>query len=123
MARNFKELYARMPEQARAEVEARVQQSLQTLALDELRAAMDITQVELARKLHTNQGAISKLEKRTDMYLSTLTDVIHAMGGQLELRAVFPSGRVHVLNLKRLKAKTRRARGASAASRQGALAG
>ena len=110
MARNFKELYARMPEEARAEVEARVQQSLQTLALDELRAAMDITQVELARKLHTNQGAVSKLEKRTDMYLSTLTDVIQAMGGQLELRAVFPSGRVHVLDLKRSKAKTRRAR-------------
>jgi hypothetical protein len=58
-----------------------------------------MTQVELAKKLHTDQAAISKLERRTDMYLSTLDRVIRAMGGELQCRAVFPGGEVHLLGI------------------------
>jgi transcriptional regulator with XRE-family HTH domain len=80
----------------------------------ELREAQDVTQVELAKRLGIDQGAVSKIEKRTDMYLSTLHDVIRAMGGHLELTASFPTGRVQVLvrrdNKQREKKRDRRPR-------------
>ena len=66
------------------------------MALDELREARDLTQEHLAKVLHVNQSAISKLERRTDMYVSTLQDFVRAMGGRLEIRAVFPDGAVRI---------------------------
>ncbi|MEK7838233.1 MAG: XRE family transcriptional regulator, partial [candidate division NC10 bacterium] len=56
----------------------------------------DLTQEHLAKVLHVNQSAISKLERRTDMYVSTLQDFVRAMGGRLEIRAVFPDGAVRI---------------------------
>ncbi len=97
MAKKFPELFERMPATAQRRVEAQARAEYDALALDELRAAMNLTQAELAKKLHTNQAAVSKLERRKDMYLSTLSGVVHAMGGELILQASFPSGRVHLL--------------------------
>jgi DNA-binding XRE family transcriptional regulator len=99
MARNFSGLRKKMPPQARARSEAAARKMIQALPLAELRDAQNITQVELARRLNIDQSAVSKIEHRTDMYLSTLSDVIRAMGGQLELTAKFPSGEVHILAL------------------------
>jgi transcriptional regulator with XRE-family HTH domain len=64
----------------------------QEMSLDELRIARQMTQEHLARVLGTKQAAISKLERRTDMYLSTLQSIVKAMGGQLRIEAVFPEG-------------------------------
>ena len=75
---------------ARARSERKAAAMIETMALDELRAARSLTQQQLARVLGVNQAAISKLERRTDMYISTLKDFIEAMGGSLEIRAVFP---------------------------------
>jgi DNA-binding XRE family transcriptional regulator len=50
----------------------------------------------MAQILGVNQSAISKIEKRTDMYLSTLRSYVEAMGGSLEIQAVFPEGAVRV---------------------------
>jgi transcriptional regulator with XRE-family HTH domain len=66
------------------------------MALNELRAALDITQEHLAKILRVRQAAISKMERRTDMYVSTLADFIKAMGGTLEISAQFPQGRVSI---------------------------
>ena len=99
MARNFSELRKKMSPQARARSEAAARTMIQALPLAELRDAQNITQVELAKRLNIDQSAVSKIEHRTDMYLSTLSDVIRAMGGQLELTAKFPSGEVHILAL------------------------
>ena len=99
MARNFQELRNKMDPQARARSEAAARKMIQALPLAELRDAQNITQVELAKRLHIDQSAVSKIEHRADMYLSTLSDVIRAMGGQLELRARFPSGEVHIVTL------------------------
>jgi transcriptional regulator with XRE-family HTH domain len=66
------------------------------MALDELRAARKITQEHLAKILRVKQSSISKMEHRTDMYLSTLADFIRAMGGKLEIRAVFADGIVKI---------------------------
>jgi len=56
-----------------------------------------MTQQQLAKILNTNQAAVSKLERRADMYLSTLRGFIKAMGGDLEIRAVFPDTGVIVI--------------------------
>lgn len=85
---------------ARKRVEERANAEYQALALSELRQAQDLTQVELAKKLGIDQGAVSKIESRTDMYLSTLRNVIAAMGGKLELTAHFPSGKAHVVQFR-----------------------
>jgi DNA-binding XRE family transcriptional regulator len=99
MTRNFNELRNKMSRQARARSEAAARETIQALPLAELRDAQNITQVELAKRLNIDQSAVSKIEHRTDMYLSTLSDVIRAMGGQLELTARFPGGDVHILAL------------------------
>ena len=52
----------------------------------------------LAGVLHVQQPSIAKMEKRTDMYLSTLRSHIEAMGGELEIVARFPDGSVKISN-------------------------
>jgi transcriptional regulator with XRE-family HTH domain len=94
MARNFKELREKMDPVRRARVEKRVQETLKAMPLDELRAARELTQVQLAQVLQVSQGAVSKVERRTDMYISTLRSYVRAIGGDLQIRAVFPEGEV-----------------------------
>jgi DNA-binding XRE family transcriptional regulator len=67
------------------------------MALDELREAREMTQNHLAKILGINQAAVSKMERRTDMYVSTLCDFIRTMGGgKLEIVAKFPGGNVRI---------------------------
>ena len=96
MAKNFKELQARMSPEARARAQAKAERMERELALDELREAMRLTQEALAERLHVNQAAISKVERRADMMISTLRKYIEAMGGQLEIRAIMPDGDVKI---------------------------
>ncbi len=65
---------------------------LAAFELNELRRARKLTQEELARRLGTRQGNVSKLERRTDVRVSTLRDVVEAMGGELRITAHFPDG-------------------------------
>lgn len=69
---------------------------LKDMALDELRTARQMTQEHLAETLGVKQAAISRMERRTDVYISTLSKYIEAMGGELEIRAVFPEGKVRI---------------------------
>lgn len=96
MAKNFKELQAKMSPAARARSEAKAEQMLSEMALDELRVALDLTQEQLAEALHIKQAAVSKMERRSDMFISTLRKIIEAMGGQLEMRAILPDGAVRI---------------------------
>jgi transcriptional regulator with XRE-family HTH domain len=96
MAKNFKELQARMSPAARARSEAKAKRMIREMALDELRAALDLTQEQLAEVLHVRQAAISKVERRSDMFISTLRKIIEAMGGELEIRAILPGGVVRI---------------------------
>ena len=63
-----------------------------------------MTQRRLAELLEMDQGNVSKLEQRTDLYLSTLRSYVEAMGGALEIRAVFPDGAVKIDLLNKLSA-------------------
>ena len=66
--------------------------------MHELRQARGLSQQVLASLLKVQQPAIAKLERRTDMYLSTLRSHIEAMGGELEIVARFPDGSVRITN-------------------------
>ena len=85
-----------MSPEGRARNEAAAAKMIDEMALDELREARDLTQEQLARLLRVNQAAVSKMERRADMYITTLQGVIKAMGGRLEIRAVFPNGVVRI---------------------------
>jgi len=97
MTRNFRELQSKMSPERRARVENRVRKAIQEMALDELRSARQLTQSELADVLKVDQGSISKLERRTDMYISTLRRYVEAMGGSLQIRAVFPEEKSQII--------------------------
>lgn len=62
------------------------------MTMRELRKARGITQVEMAKVLGVKQEQVSRIEKRTDLHLSTLKRSIEAMGGELILTAKFPDG-------------------------------
>jgi ribosome-binding protein aMBF1 (putative translation factor) len=102
MAKNFRQLEMKMGPERRAKVAARVEALLRDMPLDELREARAMTQERLAKILNVNQSAISKMERRADMYVSTLQDFVKAMGGQLEIRAVFPDGTVPITQFSEL---------------------
>lgn len=98
MAKKFAELRKRMSPQARRQSAASAQQMLEEMPLYELRQARGLSQQQLAEKLRVQQPAIAKLERRTDMYLSTLRHHVEAMGGELEVIARFPDGTVKIRN-------------------------
>jgi DNA-binding XRE family transcriptional regulator len=92
----WKELESKMSPAARKESEDLLREHIRKMPLHELRAARRLTQQQLAQTMDMTQAAVSQLENRTDLYLSTLRNFIEAMGGSLEMHAVFPDGRVEV---------------------------
>ncbi|MBI4544389.1 MAG: XRE family transcriptional regulator [Gemmatimonadetes bacterium] len=96
MARKYSELRAKLPRkiQDRAERQARV--LLADMALPQLRASRGVTQEELARRLGLRQSNVSAMERRLDVHVSTLCDLVEALGGKLELIARFPDGDVRI---------------------------
>jgi DNA-binding XRE family transcriptional regulator len=104
MAKKFSDLRAKMSPEAIARSEAKAQAMLAEMPLQELRQARGLSQKMLAEVLHVQQPSIAKMEKRADMYLSTLRSHIEAMGGQLEIIARFPDGSVKISNLTDLAA-------------------
>jgi transcriptional regulator with XRE-family HTH domain len=75
----------------RKKVAARAAQLIaEEMTLQELRRARKLTQVRMAKALGISQDGISKLEKRSDLLLSTLRKTVEAMGGSLSLVAEFP---------------------------------
>ena len=88
MARNLDEILDALPKERRAAIEHR---AAELATLKDLRQAMQKTQVDLAAALHIGQDSVSRLEKRSDMLLSTLRGYIESMGGRLEIVARFPN--------------------------------
>lgn len=99
MAKKFSELRARMSPESQARAEAGTKEMLAEMPLHELRQARGLTQKNLAELLNIQQPSIAKLERRTDMYISTLRSHIEAMGGELEIVARFPEGFVKITRL------------------------
>jgi predicted XRE-type DNA-binding protein len=94
----WQELENKMTVESRERVNKMVGKAVAEMPLEELRNARGLSQTMLAEALGIQQPAVSKLEKRTDMYISTLRSHIEAMGGKLEIIASFPEGSVRILN-------------------------
>lgn len=101
--RKFRELVQRMPAARQQKIASRVQQSLAAMPLEEVRKARQMTQAKLAAALGVNQGEVSKIEHRTDIYLSTLASYVEALGGKLEIRAVFPDREMQITQFEELQ--------------------
>ncbi|MGP9627788.1 XRE family transcriptional regulator [Halomonas sp. AOP42-A1-22] len=99
MANKFSQLRANMSPEAQAMARAKTEELIAEMPLQELRLARTLSQKAIAEVLHVSQARVSKMEKRTDMYLSTLRTHIEAMGGSLDLIANFPEGKVKITNL------------------------
>ena len=91
MPRTIDRIIAELPKSERAKIEARARELIdEEMSLQDLRKAVGKTQTAIAKRLKVGQDAVSKLEARSDMYISTLRNVLKAMGGELELIARFP---------------------------------
>ena len=102
MTKIFSELRAQMSPAAQARTDAKAIAMLAEMPLSELRQARGLSQKMLAEILHVQQPSIAKMEKRTDMYLSTLRSHIQAMGGELDIIARFAEGTVKINNFAEL---------------------
>ena len=97
--KNFRELEASMGQERIAASNARVEKLIKEMPLKRLREARHLTQEHLANILAVDQSAISQMERRADMYVSTLAAFVKALGGELELRAVFADGEARITGL------------------------
>jgi len=107
MARKWREFR----KQRSAEREARIQERISresariNYSLAQLRMARNYTQARLAEVLDRPQNAVSKVEHRADVYISTLRSYIEAMGGRLEIRALFPDAEVVITQFQDIEAE------------------
>jgi DNA-binding XRE family transcriptional regulator len=91
MPRTLKEVVASLPKEEQQQIADRARELIaEEMSLQQLRKALGKTQIAVAKKLRVGQHAVSKLETRSDMYLSTLRGYVEAMGGELEIVAKFP---------------------------------
>lgn len=120
MAKNFRELTKGFSPERKARI-ARIEANLEEeMTLAELRKAHKMSQETIAELLNIKQGNISEMERRTDVYVSTLRRYVKAMGGRLEVRAVFGDTAVRIKKFSGLEAVkiTRTAPPASASAQK-----
>lgn len=111
MTRSLDQIIASLPPKRRAKIEQRVNE---LATLKDLREAVERTQEDLATRLGVGQDTVSRIERRSDILLSTLRRHVEATGGELELIARFPNRAPLIIDhiaAKAPVAKTRRAAG------------
>ena len=96
MARKWSEIREKMSPERRERNREKTAALLLAMDLAELRDSLDLTQEEVAARLQISQSNVSRLEKRRDMLVSTLREVVGAFGGELHLVAEFPDGDVEI---------------------------
>jgi DNA-binding XRE family transcriptional regulator len=96
MAKTWKEVRKTLSPEAEERIQKQVKEAAAVMRLQQLREARNMTQVTLAQALQVNQGSISKIEKKADMYVSTLRSYIEAMGGHLNITAEFDGATVNI---------------------------
>lgn len=91
MGRSRSEIMAALPEDRRRRIEARAQELVAEVeGLKALRQLAERSQEQIAETLGVKQPSVHKIERQTDLYLSTLRRFVEAAGGKLELRIELP---------------------------------
>ena len=91
MPKDLDEIMRDFPSERRERIEKRAKELIdEHMTLQDIRKARQLTQERMAQILGIGQDSVSRLEKRTDLHLSTLNNYINAMGGSLKLVAEFP---------------------------------
>src|SRR5450759_279294 len=88
----WSEIKDRMKPETRARIEAEARRLADELHLSQLRRARGLTQEAMADLLGVSQAEVSKMERRSELYIGTLRKFIEAMNGELVLAAHFPDG-------------------------------
>lgn len=70
-------------------IDAHTEAMRTVLRLARLRQDLDATQAELAELMHTTQENVSRIERSQNPYLATVTSYVEALGGRVEINAVF----------------------------------
>ena len=97
--RTLKEMIAELPAKEQRAVKARTKQLIaEEMTLQELRKKLKLTQTQMAKKMGVGQMQVSRLEKRTDLHVSTLRRVVKAMGGDLQLVVTVPGRKPVVIS-------------------------
>lgn len=92
MGSTLKDKLKKLPKKRQLSVKKRAKVLIsEEMTLRDLRKALGKTQSDISHFLHIKQDGISRLERRSDMLLSTLRNHIHAMGGELKIMAEFPN--------------------------------
>jgi len=100
----FSNLVGKLPTERQVRIGKIAAGLREEMDLAQLRTARQLSQAALGEILHVEQPAIAKIEKRADMYVSTLRRFIEAMGGELEITARFPDRNVVIRNFRDLGA-------------------
>jgi len=90
MPKTLDEVLASLPQEQHDKIERRAQDLVRRISLREIRKSLGISQKQLADALHISQAAVSKQERRQEIQVGTLCEVIEAMGGTVEITARFP---------------------------------
>jgi DNA-binding XRE family transcriptional regulator len=96
MARNFRELEAKMPPESLTRAKNRAKEMMAEMLLAEIRKSVGLTQEQLAASLGIKQPTLSRLESQSDMQISTLRHLVEALGGQLEIVVHLPGGDIRL---------------------------
>jgi transcriptional regulator len=96
----LKSIWDNLPDERKQKIQARTDElEIEYLTLQELRKAAGLTQAEISRSLKMPQSNVSRLERESDMLLSTLRNYIDAIGGNLSISVEFPNKPPVRLNL------------------------
>jgi hypothetical protein len=128
MTISLEEMLAELPVDRRERIEQRAAELIaEELNLREVRRLRKLTQARLSKKLKIGQEGVSRIEKRSDLYISTLRSYVEGVGGELILMVRFPDqGPVFLAGLGdetgRKKAKKKAGKGAQSKPRTGRAA-
>ena len=112
MAKSFDDLVKRTTtKKTRARAASRAQEMLRELLLSEIRELTGKSQKQVADAIGIKQPSLSKLEKQSDMQISTLRRIVKALGGELEVLAIFPRGVVKIDQFAKASRRAKHARG------------
>jgi len=93
------QLFKQLPPEREQRIRAEAEQISAAIKLANLRKQQNLTQQQVATRIHTTQANVSKLESRADVQLSTLVQYVHALGARINIEAVLPDGsRVNLMD-------------------------